>query len=801
MFIRSIKLKNYRKFRDEFIDFPEGVIGIIGSNGSGKSSILEAIGWALYGNVMARSDKIEVKSQNAPEEEDCEVELIFDLGGCSYKIVRNIKGKNAMSNALMYIGGTDEVIAERDSGVNKHIGRLLGMDYVTFLRTVYAKQKDLAALSNLRPEERKKVIRRMLNIDKIDLAVTQIRADGRDKGKYIEGVQAGLKDADRLENEKKEIKKSQVKTKKSIVDQSLAVKTITEEREKIKKNKINQEQKYKVFNNFSKNIARLKEQNNSLGKRLKEAIKDLEDLEKKSEALKKIEPKEQEYLKVKTEKEAQEMLRLKYQEKLVLEQGISDNKDDIDERDKKLKTLANQSKEFSTVKEDSDKTEDELSAMEDTRRILDKEAKKIEGEVRLYSAKVEDLVAQKRDIDKLGKDGKCPTCLRKLGDNYQEIIEHFDIEIKNNRDKLEPHQDRKTKISKELDDILARVDKLVKRKNALTEKLTKKSKVEQSLEEQMNEVKKLRLRLSKDEEKLKEFKDTKFNKSYYDKLIEKFEELSESRDTILELRKEVQRIFKLEETVKSSKKEILGLDFLIESENQELEKLDFDEKEFEKVKVSYDDVNDQLIKEQRKLEEANSQNEIIKQQLSSIKKEIEDQKQGRKMIEEARKELQYLQRLGSLLEDFRLELTGRIRPLVESRTAYLFNEVTDGRYPSVGLDEDYEISIFDGNKSFGLKRFSGGEEDLANLCLRIAMSQLIAERSAGADINFIALDEIFGSQDEARKQKILNSLNRLSSQFRQIFLITHIEDIKETLPRVLKVEENLTTKESKVTVE
>lgn len=104
----------------------------------------------------------------------------------------------------------------------------------------------------------------------------------------------------------------------------------------------------------------------------------------------------------------------------------------------------------------------------------------------------------------------------------------------------------------------------------------------------------------------------------------------------------------------------------------------------------------------------------------------------------------------------------------------------------------------DGGKSFKLKRFSGGEEDLANLCLRISMSQLISERSSGAEINFIALDEIFGSQDEARKINILNCLNKLSSQFRQVFLITHFEDIKDMLPRALKIEENYTTKESSV---
>ena len=75
------------------------------------------------------------------------------------------------------------------------------------------------------------------------------------------------------------------------------------------------------------------------------------------------------------------------------------------------------------------------------------------------------------------------------------------------------------------------------------------------------------------------------------------------------------------------------------------------------------------------------------------------------------------------------------------------------------------------------------------MCLRLAISEVITERVGGV-FNFIILDEIFGSQDKIRRQNIMKSLNTLSSKFRQIFLITHIDDVKNDMENIIQVFEN-----------
>ena len=112
----------------------------------------------------------------------------------------------------------------------------------------------------------------------------------------------------------------------------------------------------------------------------------------------------------------------------------------------------------------------------------------------------------------------------------------------------------------------------------------------------------------------------------------------------------------------------------------------------------------------------------------------------------------------------------------------------EGKYGGMRLDDNYQMWLYDQGEEHRLERFSGGEVDLANLCLRLAISRMITERS-GSQINLLVLDEIFGSQDQTRKRSILETLGQLQRQFRQILLITHIDDVKDSVGAVLRVQE------------
>jgi DNA repair exonuclease SbcCD ATPase subunit len=128
-----------------------------------------------------------------------------------------------------------------------------------------------------------------------------------------------------------------------------------------------------------------------------------------------------------------------------------------------------------------------------------------------------------------------------------------------------------------------------------------------------------------------------------------------------------------------------------------------------------------------------------------------------------------------------------VGPLLAQQAAELFAELTDHEYDTLDVNpETYDIKITDGGVEHGLARFSGSETDLANLALRIAISEHVRFQSGGA-VGLLVLDEVFGPLDPDRKERMLLALERLRSRFRQVLVITHDEAIKEQLPSAIEV--------------
>jgi exonuclease SbcC len=217
--------------------------------------------------------------------------------------------------------------------------------------------------------------------------------------------------------------------------------------------------------------------------------------------------------------------------------------------------------------------------------------------------------------------------------------------------------------------------------------------------------------------------------------------------------------------------------------------LQFSEEECRRAERNLEERRKDVHSTELALKDISHQIEMIGKEIDQIDGEIKSATELAQNIRGREEEQRYLERLDLLFSDFRISLIGRIRPTLSRYAKTLFLDLCDNRYEDFELDEDYEIFIQDQGEKFPLSRFSGGETDLANLCLRIAISLLISE-SSQVEFSFIILDEIFGSQDLLRKESILTALARLKKRFRQMFLITHIDDIKDSVENLVYVTEN-----------
>ena len=175
--------------------------------------------------------------------------------------------------------------------------------------------------------------------------------------------------------------------------------------------------------------------------------------------------------------------------------------------------------------------------------------------------------------------------------------------------------------------------------------------------------------------------------------------------------------------------------------------------------------------------EADRQATLDSEALAAANARLRAARRQSAQLHEQRSELRIRGEVADALGAFREDASRRARPTLEHETGLLLGQTTRQRYNSVQLTASYQLDIVDGDQVHPLRRFSGGEQDLAGLCLRLALSRTLA-RQRGAETGFVLLDEVFGSQDPDRRSALLEQLHAITeSEFRQVFVISHTDDV------------------------
>jgi exonuclease SbcC len=103
------------------------------------------------------------------------------------------------------------------------------------------------------------------------------------------------------------------------------------------------------------------------------------------------------------------------------------------------------------------------------------------------------------------------------------------------------------------------------------------------------------------------------------------------------------------------------------------------------------------------------------------------------------------------------------------------------------LRETLDILISDGAGTRDYELYSGGEAFRVNFAIRLALSELLARR-AGARLQTLVIDEGFGSQDAMGRQHLIEAINMVKQDFAKVLVITHIDELKDAFPNRIEVE-------------
>lgn len=169
-----LTLKNFMSYRDGSppLDFaPLHTACLSGDNGAGKSALLAAMTWALWGEAHAHADDEDLITQG---EHDMSVDFEFALGDTRYRVLRSRQRRGKTSNGRLYFQIKDSDSGWRDisgdslRGTQRLITERLRMDYPTFVNSAFLKQGRADEFTNKNPTERKEILARILGLDEYD---------------------------------------------------------------------------------------------------------------------------------------------------------------------------------------------------------------------------------------------------------------------------------------------------------------------------------------------------------------------------------------------------------------------------------------------------------------------------------------------------------------------------------------------------------------------------------------------------------------------------------------------------------
>ncbi|MFZ8845301.1 AAA family ATPase [Thermoflexus sp.] len=830
-----LELKNFLSYREGVLDFNGlRMAALVGPNGAGKSSLLDAITWALWGKT-SRLDRDQDLLVHRGEKE-ARVSLTFRLGEALYQVTRTRRrGKGSTLDFQMLAPRRRSLTGSGLRETERLISQTLGIDFETFVNSAFIRQGRADEFTTKTPAERKDVLAEILQLRRW----TELEERAKEKIRRIDQELETLRW--RIQECEKEL--AQRPQREADLQKASAEHLARqEEREKAEKAweelRRDEERAREVQGRLRELQAQRQEVENSLA-RLEEQIRQQEESLRRWRALLErravIEAAWEALQRARRElarmDEASRTALALRERRAELEKQIAVARAQLEGERQRLQReieaardrasrLPDLEREAADLRERLSRQpalEQEIRALEERLQTLQAERVERQSENRRLHEEMRDLKARIQAIAQIGAE--CPTCRRPLPDAERERLRReWEEEGRRRADRYRENQNRLQALEQEQAEAAARLEE---RRQALSALARFHSRLEQ-IEGERADILREKERLADLETALREverrlqedliapeeqaelrrideaLRDLGYDVEAHHALIQRIRALEEEAQDWPRLQEAEQRVPQEEEALRR-------LESLYHDSLERRERILRSIGELEQAGQALAERLKALPEAQRRLEEARRAEREARDRLIAAEQRLKILDQLEQERQSLQKEILRLEEEKGLYRDLQLAFSRNgvpamiieaILPEIEEEANRILHRLTDGRLTvrfrsqretkEGNVRETLDILISDEGEERPYENFSGGEKFRVDFAIRLALSRILARRS-GTPLRLLVVDEGFGSQDQAGRERLIEALNAIKDEFATILVISHLEEFQDAFPVRIEV--------------
>lgn len=735
MILKKVIIENIRSH--EYLEFEPasiGVTAISGENGAGKSTIVDAFSWSLFGTRLhGLRNKNYIREGVDAKEKTVQVTSYIRVGNTDFMIKRKITSNEGACECKVFSYNEDIGDWEFESGpavthAESFIRSILNIDEKGFLSSVFIQQKQVDQIVSASPTERGQVIEKLIGVSAITESTKLAREESRALQRAADIIQPGSLDDEKAKVEEFKIKVTTAKDNLKEVEETL--KTLEQELVVLRATEQAETELQNHLDSLNTSLDNVKKDDSYLKENLKNYTKILKD---NSE--------------ISIDYKLKEIIEEELSESLEKEKAIQNELNNINIQITRYTSLFEETLNYDEIKAAYDEITDNYNDLMNKKSVLDEALMGLKVKVK--------SVKQHLELLKSGA-AECPVCGHPILNPEEEFKKHTEEqnenkkEFKQIKEELTELEEAISKIGNDKTQYEALLEKATEQVNSVDDfKKAKENK--QTKEAELNSI---QLVINKNREQLA---DINANEKHRDLINTAKEQVTISEQRLKDNKKERARL----------EKEISTLNVLPKSTYKVLLN-NLKEKE------------DLLVKTNIQKASLDGELKLIVEQAKQAVQDYKRCKEASENYERLHNQITIMNLTNQSLIKFKEQRIKNSIPELTDIASEILARFTDNKFTQLILTDKFETFVVtENNVKRPVSQLSGGELSAAAIALRLAIALFLNNGQQ----HLLILDEVLTAMSSDRSQLILETITSLTNA--QIILIAHNDGINSFADKVV----------------